>query len=338
MYSGNAASWGDGATGNDGDFNDKVFKLVGIACAGGGFPCEVPGGVGLCGVGISECAMDGGMPACTPVYTARAEVCDDIDNDCDGTVDNGELCPTNQICVKGSCVFNCGSGEFICPDGFSCGSDAYCIESACVGVVCEEGLACRGGVCTSPCSGIVCPLNQTCVDGVCKDLCTGKVCGTDSVCDPAVGACVGTCGCTGCTGDKVCLESSGFCIEPACDGVTCPEGKYCVAGECQDPCYGAVCPGGAACSNGSCAAPVVASAGGAGGAGSVGAGGDHGLGVLTGKSGDGTGASGNGAGFGGEDSGCGCRVAARPKSAALLGGLLLGLGAALGRRRSRRNP
>lgn len=325
MYgNGNSSAWS-----NDGDFNDKVFKLVGIACAGGGEPCVVPGGVGLCGVGISECAMDGGIPACNAVYTARAEVCDEIDNDCNGTVDDGDLCPTGQACIKGSCVIKCGAGEFVCPDDFTCGSASYCVESACVNVECEAGKACRGGVCTSPCTGITCPLNQTCVDGVCKDFCTGKVCERDTVCDPAKGACVGTCGCTGCTGNKVCLAASGFCVEPACDGIVCPEGKYCVAGVCQDPCFGAVCPGGAACTNGACEAPRVTMP--AGGAGAIGAGGNDALGTLPGT------ATGNGTGgnslLGGDNSGCGCRVTAKSRTTGVLLGLLLGLGAVLGRRR-----
>lgn len=269
--------YGDGSSGawqNDGDFNDKVFKLEGISCAGGGRECDVPNGIGLCGKGISECAIDGGIPTCTPVYEPRDEACDDIDNDCDGTVDEGELCPTDKICVRGSCVFSCAAGEFSCPYGWACGADGYCIEEACVNVACDPGLACRGGICTSPCSGIVCPLNQTCVDGTCKDLCSGKVCPIDSVCDPTKGGCVGTCGCTPCEGGKVCNSTTGTCVPPGCESVQCEPGTFCVLDpadsqvKCADACFGTVCPGGAACVDGNCQEPVTAALGGQGGGGS----------------------------------------------------------------------
>lgn len=318
---------------NDGDFNDKVFKLVGISCAGGGLECEVPGGVGLCGKGISECANDGGLPTCTPVYTPRDEVCDDIDNDCDGTVDEGELCPTEKICVHGSCVFNCGGGEFICPSGWACGVDNYCIERACVDVKCDEGLACRNGVCTSPCSGIVCPLNQTCVDGACKDLCTGKVCPSDAVCDPTLGGCVGLCGCTPCKDGKVCDSNTGYCVPPGCENVTCDAGFFCVLDpadnqtKCVDSCFGTVCPGGAACVDGNCQEPVTVVTGGAG------AGGTGGIGVGTGAN-SGT-AGGRSVFLAQDNSGCGCKVTSsrRTKNAWTLA--LLGIAAyvALSRRR-----
>jgi Putative metal-binding motif len=298
---------------NDGDFNDKVFKLVGISCAGGGLPCET-GGIGLCGIGVSECALDGGTPACTPLYKAREEVCDAVDNDCNGETDEGSLCPVNQICVKGSCVFGCGGEEFQCPDGYACGSDNYCIESACVNVACKDGLACRKGVCKSPCSDVTCPLNQTCVDGVCKDICATKVCGTGSVCDSKTGACVGTCGCTACTDGKICDTESGKCVDSGCVGKSCDIGFGCVNGTCVDACANAVCPGGAKCTNGTCATPVITSNGGGG----SGTGGSIDIGPAAGSTSANAGTAGEfnssvtgstSNSLGSSDSGCGCRLA-----------------------------
>jgi hypothetical protein len=318
---GDASSWQ-----NDGDFNDKVFKLVGISCAGGGLECNT-GALGLCGKGVTECATDGGAPTCTSLYQPRAEQCDAIDNDCNGEIDDGELCPTDQVCRNGSCVFRCGGGEFLCPSPLACGSDDYCIDSACVNMKCDAGLACRNGVCTSPCTGVVCPLGQTCTDGVCKDLCAGKVCGPDSVCQD--GACIGTCGCTACAGGKACDTTSGYCVDPGCEGKECPTGTGCVRGECVDACAHAICPGGAACSDGSCAAPPI-SAGGAssaGGTASVNPIPTPGSGTSVNGGVGGTGAAG-GTGSGkagsldGSDSGCGCRITSRRRSGT---GMLLAL-------------
>lgn len=331
--------YGDGSSGawqNDGDFNDKVFKLVGISCAGGGLECDVPGGVGLCGKGISECAIDGGLPTCTPVYEARDEECDDIDNDCDGTVDEGDLCGEDKICVHGSCVFSCSFGEFTCPDGWECGADGYCIEAACVNVTCDEGLACRGGVCSSPCSGIVCPLNQTCVDGTCKDLCSGKICPTDSVCDPTKGGCVGTCGCTPCEGGKVCDTTTGYCVPPGCEAVTCDPGFFCVLDpadnqvKCADSCFGTVCPGGAACVDGNCQEPVTVALGGQGAGGTItvipGTGS-----VVTGGT---TANPGQLSAPSGSSSGCGCRTSGASETSGVAGLLLAALAFAARRRRA----
>jgi hypothetical protein len=336
MYGGTKSNWN-----NDGDFNDKVFKLVGISCAGGGLRCET-GGIGLCGVGVSECALDGGAPTCTPLYQARDEVCDAIDNDCDGETDEGTLCPVSQKCVKGSCVFDCGGEEFQCPDGYACGTDNYCIEKSCVNITCGAGLACRNGDCISPCSGVVCPLNQTCVDGICTDICAGKICGTGSVCDPVSGACVGTCGCTACSSDKVCDPTSGRCVDPGCENKTCDVGQGCVGGACVDACTNAVCPGGATCANGTCGAPPTTGNGGA----TSGTGGSIDVGPSVGATPANAGTAGTSSGASssngtpqdplGNGSGCGC-VLGHPQSRNALalfacGGLLI----ATRRRRLRR--
>jgi MYXO-CTERM domain-containing protein len=329
VYGNTASAWA-----NDGDFNDKVFKLVGISCAGGGIECNT-GEKGLCGKGISQCALDGGQPTCERIYTPRAEVCDAIDNDCNGEVDDGNLCPVNQICLRGSCVYPCGSLEFKCPDPLVCGGDGYCIEPSCRNVICDAGLACRKGVCTNPCTDIICPIGQNCIDGVCKDLCTGKVCGLDSVCQD--GACVGTCTCVPCSGNKICDVASGKCIEPGCENATCDSGRVCVGGNCVDPCYGAKCPGGATCSNATCAAPQPTSVGGS----NSGSGG-----LVIGPVGTGSASNGGGSAvtqsssggsstpaFGSRDSGCACRMV-QPNSGRVVGLIAL-LGLALGLRRRR---
>jgi MYXO-CTERM domain-containing protein len=77
-----------------------------------------------CKAGKTVCKA--GAPACEGAVKPSPEVCDLLDNDCDGTPDSPEPCPTDQKCVAGTCVAKCKSGEFPCGGGFLC-QDGYCI-------------------------------------------------------------------------------------------------------------------------------------------------------------------------------------------------------------------
>ncbi len=143
---------------NDGDFNDFVFYVSGLGCEGGGEACDT-GLQGACSLGRTDCASEGQTGMCRPIIQPGAEICDNVDNDCDGFVDNGEgLCPDNQVCDEGVCVAPCGGGEFSCPADKVCNDDRICIDPDCADVQCDAGQACRGGVCVSACEGVTCPV------------------------------------------------------------------------------------------------------------------------------------------------------------------------------------
>jgi hypothetical protein len=295
----NATTW----QGNDGDFNDKVFRLHGISCAGGGLPCTIEGKVGRCAAGLTECQTVGGGPAiCKQIVAEKPETCDDVDNDCNGEIDDGELCDEDQICLRGTCVGRCDTGEFQCPPGLTC-DNGYCVDPDCAGLDCPLGQVCRGGECIDSCSGIVCPVGQDCIDGRCIAACAGVECPAGSVCDR--GVCVGLCSCTGCPAGTEC-GPDGVCVEPDCEAVSCPPGETCVGGACVDVCAPAVCPGGAECSNGTCGEPT-----GTGGTSGSGGGARGGVGgaVIQGGSSNGGGSAGvivagtGGSGAGGGDEG-----------------------------------
>jgi hypothetical protein len=238
----NENSWPD-----DGDFNDKVFRLTGVRCAGGGEPCET-GQAGACAAGLSECQVKG-APVCRQLVAAAAESCDSVDNDCDGVVDDDARCEPGKICVRGACVWACGGVEFPCSDDTAC-DDGLCVEPACVGVRCETGQTCRGGQCVAPCEGITCPLQQECRGSICVDPCAGVRCKDGGVCER--GVCVGACTCAGCPGGKSCDATSGHCVDPGCESRTCAAGEVCRGGACVDACRDAKCPGGASCAGGRC--------------------------------------------------------------------------------------
>ena len=315
--------WEDLFSGGDNDFEDLLMRVEGIQCSGGGAPCDT-GQPGICADGTLQCKN--GQLECVQNTAPQPEVCNSRDDDCDGEIDEDDVCP------------KCSGGEFPCPSHLICNSAGICVDPKCDGVSCEQGKICVGGVCKEPCEGIVCPYGQLCREGVCVDPCDTLTCDTDYQC--ILGVCTIGCDCSGCQNGQVCVSSTQKCVDPGCeDPAKCPAGTHCVQGACVDDCDGAQCPTGQACVAGKCVADTD------GGAGSGGSGGgiqfDAGSGGSSASGGSAASASGGSANAGGtlsrggtqEDSGCGCRTAGSPaRSLVALGALGL-LGVLLARRR-----
>ncbi len=277
--------------GNDGDFNDQVFAISGVTCDGGGVPCmtNMPG---VCATGITQCVV-GGAATCTPTIKPSGEKCDNLDNDCNGQVDDGTgLCPGNQVCSHGQCIDPCSTGEFACGPPLVC-VNGFCVDPGCETVTCNVGQVCHGGVCVGGCDGVTCPAKQICELGVCVDPCAGVTCKAGAC---VLGACVQSCSCQPCPSGQTCL-STGACVDTGCDKITCNTGEVCSKGACMDACAMAKCPGGAGCHNGQCDPPPAPPAP-TGAGGSTGSGGDSATGgaggaiVRTGGTSGGKGGSG----------------------------------------------
>jgi MYXO-CTERM domain-containing protein len=339
--------WEDISGGGDNDFEDLMTYVTGIQCAGGGEPCEAEG-EGVCGDGIMQC-KDGEL-VCVPTQTPSAEKCNALDDDCDGTTDDGDdLCPQGEICVKGTCQPPCGTGEFRCDPGQECVS-GVCIDEACAKVDCPAGSVCHAGACVAACDDVVCPHGATCRMGVCVDVCEGVACDAGFVCEPRmssdgktlVGVCT-SCDCRGCGDGQVC--SGHLCIDSACQNQTCDAGARCVAGTCVDNCEGVNCPAGQMCQTGACIDDPNAVDGG-NGTGNGGSGNMNGDGggiiIIPGGDGDGDNGSGDADGNGGpagntvEVKGCACSMPGGGASGLGAVGLAGLLGAAAWARRRRR--
>ena len=234
------------------------------------FPPPAMPNVGPCRPGHQHCIN--GMFQCQGQIGPTPEICDGIDNDCDGMIDNGATCPPMYACINGACQPACSGGEFPCAPDRICVdpnthqqctgnlSGCYCLPSPCATMQCPAGQRCvvtgTTGMCVDPCANVQCPAGTQCVDGRCSD-CTMTGCPSGERC---VGGACQTDPCAGvqCAFDQFCRD--GMCVA-SCMGITCPAGQSCVDGQCQnDPCVNAGCPEGQICnqSTGRCENPPCA--------------------------------------------------------------------------------
>jgi MYXO-CTERM domain-containing protein len=168
----------------------------------------------------------------------QTETCNCKDDDCDGTTDEGSLCPSGATCTSCQCAFPCGTGEFPCPVGKMCNADKFCVNDPCFGVTCgPDGMGnkqeCKNGQCVTSCSLLTCPTGTVCV-------------GSTGMCEPD--------DCTTfpdrCSATQTCV--AGQCVDNPCAGVTCQSDQYCSGGHCYSSCAGVVCDKGQECEMGMC--------------------------------------------------------------------------------------
>lgn len=233
----------DSNVGEPGIWRFQIRRGV-VVCPDAGDACDT-GMPGACGTGLTQCV--GGGTVCRQETTPTEERCDVVDNDCDGSVDEGEICGIGEVCDRGRCVLSCFEGS--CTSGEVCDATNRCVDELCVGVTCPADERCVLGECIGGCDGVFCPTPLTCRNGQCVDLCSGADCDECTTC--VDGVCQIRCSPGTCPSGQEC-NPDGRCVDEGCAALTCPAGETCVAGACTDACFGAICPAGQVCTTGVC--------------------------------------------------------------------------------------
>ncbi len=236
-------------------------KVVGTPC-GNAKMLPLP-----CRAGAWACKGD--QLVCEGEVTSQVEVCNGIDDDCDGMIDVGATCPAQYLCYQGHCDPFCVPGEFPCPGGFTSkqvNGQCLCVPDRSCNPPCPAPLFCdpSTGVCVDPCGSVTCPEGLVCEHGACvgcerlgcpmactrcdhashlciADKCCNVACAPPATCDPATGACVTGCA-KGCPAGQRCDD--GQCVNDPCAMKKCPDGWACdpTTGNClMDACANTTC-------------------------------------------------------------------------------------------------
>ncbi len=183
---------------------------------------------------------DDGLSACDAAEPA-AELCDGVDNNCDGAVDEA-TCDDGNPCTEDACGGADGCSNVIiegsCSDGDLCTANDLCVAGVCQGtaIECEDD---------DPCT------TDACVEGACifESANDGLICDDGDACTVGESCTAGACG------DGIDV----VCTAMACQAGTCDSEQGCVyvdqAGECSD---GDLCTGPDVCADGQCTAgPLI---------------------------------------------------------------------------------
>jgi len=137
VYPGGREACGDGV---DNDCDGMVDEGCAGCQPGETMSCG-PYPVGACAQGTIVCQADGTWGQCEGAVWPAPEICDGLDNDCDGIIDEEGCdtpctsdvdCAEGEICERGICVESCAChSDADCPENHFC-VDCICVPDECI--------------------------------------------------------------------------------------------------------------------------------------------------------------------------------------------------------------
>ncbi|MBT6175671.1 MAG: hypothetical protein HOI23_00390 [Deltaproteobacteria bacterium] len=229
-------------------------------------PCGIK--IGECDYGVETCS-DGVWSECVGAIGPIDELCNGLDDNCDGVVETTELdldgdgfrtcegdCRDDDDEIYPDAPEGCDGKDNDCDEVVDEAGDSYCDD----GLYCNGSESCVEGACAPAlapdCSG----LNDQCLVGTCDeeaDVCVaqplpdggscddGDLCSIGSMCvhgECGMGSPVDCSGLTDSCNTGMCNALSGLCEpQPASDGTVCDDGSFCSV---ADACVAGVCTAG----------------------------------------------------------------------------------------------